>query len=121
MTHCCRVQDCHSYEAFLNMYFTTRSFKEVKVIAAEMQANRVAFTPRALMAIINLPPPTHLLANLPAPCCRRAPTARQPRPLPHVRLPARLPPKCQARTNVRHCPKCQAMPQTSGNATTVRQ
>jgi pentatricopeptide repeat protein len=44
--------DCHSYEAFLNMYFTTRSFKEVKVIAAEMQANRVAFTPRALMAII---------------------------------------------------------------------
>jgi len=44
--------DERSYEVFLNMYFTTRSFQEVKALVSQMKANGVPFTTRSTMAVI---------------------------------------------------------------------
>jgi pentatricopeptide repeat protein len=44
--------DQRSYEVFLNMYFTTRNFQDVKTLVSEMHANQVPFTTRATIVII---------------------------------------------------------------------
>jgi pentatricopeptide repeat protein len=44
--------DERSYEAFLNMYFTTRAFQEVVALVSQMKEKHVAFTPRASMVVI---------------------------------------------------------------------
>merc|ERR1719424_1380691 len=44
--------DERTYEVFLNMFFTTRSFKEVMSLASQMKAKEVSFTPRSAMAVI---------------------------------------------------------------------
>jgi pentatricopeptide repeat protein len=44
--------DQRSYEVFLNMYFTMRSFQEVKNLVSEMKDNDVPFTTRALIVVI---------------------------------------------------------------------
>jgi hypothetical protein len=41
-----------SYEVFLNMYFTTRSFQEVKTLVSQMRAKQIPFTTRASVAVI---------------------------------------------------------------------
>jgi hypothetical protein len=45
-------KDGHSCEAFLNMYFTTRNFQDVKTLVAEMRAEHISFTIRSSMVII---------------------------------------------------------------------
>jgi len=45
------MNEC-TYEIFLNMYFTTRAFEEVKSLASQMKQKKVAFTPRSSMAVI---------------------------------------------------------------------
>jgi len=44
--------DERSYEVFLNMYFTTRSFQEVKTLVSQMKAKQIAFTTRSSMVVI---------------------------------------------------------------------
>jgi pentatricopeptide repeat protein len=44
--------DARTYEVFLNMYFTTRSFQEVKSLASQMKENGTPFTARAAVAVI---------------------------------------------------------------------
>merc|ERR1740130_2097757 len=44
--------DERSYEIFLNMYFTTRSFQEVKNLVSQMKSKQVPFTTRASMVVI---------------------------------------------------------------------
>jgi pentatricopeptide repeat protein len=44
--------DERSYEVFLNMYFTTRSFHEVKSLVSQMKANKIPFTTRSSMVVI---------------------------------------------------------------------
>jgi pentatricopeptide repeat protein len=44
--------DSHSYGLFLNTYFTTRNFQDVKVLATKMQANKVPFTSRSAIVLI---------------------------------------------------------------------
>merc|ERR1719305_1137911 len=44
--------DQRTYEIFLNMHFTTRSFQEVKGLVAEMKASGVRFTTRATVVVI---------------------------------------------------------------------
>lgn len=44
--------DQRTYEIFLNMYFTTRNFQEVKSLVAEMTANQVPFTTRSTIVVI---------------------------------------------------------------------
>jgi len=44
--------DERSYEVFLNMYFTTRSFQEVKTLVSQMKAKQIPFTTRASMVVI---------------------------------------------------------------------
>jgi len=44
--------DERSYEILLNMYFTTRSFQDVKTLASQMKAEKIPFTSRASMAVI---------------------------------------------------------------------
>jgi len=44
--------DQRSYEIFLSMYFTMRSFQEVKTLVSEMKANQIPFTTRATIVII---------------------------------------------------------------------
>merc|ERR1719440_2408882 len=41
--------DAHSYEVFLNMYFPTRSFNDVKSLVATMKASNIPFTTRSSM------------------------------------------------------------------------
>jgi pentatricopeptide repeat protein len=41
-----------TYEIFLNMYFTTRSFPEVQTLVMHMKEKQVPFTARAAMAVI---------------------------------------------------------------------
>merc|ERR1719440_2019671 len=44
--------DERSYEILLNMYFTTRSFQDVKALVSRMKEQRIAFTSRASMVVI---------------------------------------------------------------------
>jgi len=44
--------DQRSFEIFLNMYFTTRSFQEVKTLVSEMKASDIPFTTRATIVVI---------------------------------------------------------------------
>jgi len=44
--------DERTCEVFLNMYFTTRSFEEVKTLASEMKVKKIAFTTRSAMTCI---------------------------------------------------------------------
>jgi len=44
--------DERSYEILLNMYFTTRSFEDVKTLASKMKAEKIPFTSRASMTVI---------------------------------------------------------------------
>merc|ERR1719272_1389174 len=44
--------DERTYEIFLNMHFTTRSFQEVKTLASQMKTQQIAFTTRSSMVII---------------------------------------------------------------------
>merc|ERR1719316_716880 len=41
-----------TYEIFLNMHFTMRSFQEVKTLVSEMKANDIPFTTRATIVVI---------------------------------------------------------------------
>jgi len=45
-------QDARTYEIFLTMHATTRSFQEVQGLVSEMQTNDVEFTTRAYLAVI---------------------------------------------------------------------
>jgi len=44
--------DARTYEIFLNMYFTTRSFQEVKTLSAQMKAKQVSFNSRSAMVVV---------------------------------------------------------------------
>lgn len=44
--------DQRTYEIFLNTYFTTRNFQEVKALVTEMQAKQVPFTTRSTIVVI---------------------------------------------------------------------
>ena len=44
--------DERSYEILLNMYFTTRSFQDVKTLVSEMKAKKIPFTTRSSMVVI---------------------------------------------------------------------
>lgn len=44
--------DQRGYEIFLNMYFTMRSFQEVKTLVSQMKAKKVSFTTRATIIVI---------------------------------------------------------------------
>merc|ERR1719253_1480309 len=44
--------DAQSYEVLLNMYFTTRSFQDVKTLVSQMKASRIPFTTRSSMVVI---------------------------------------------------------------------
>jgi pentatricopeptide repeat protein len=44
--------DQRSYEIFLNMNFTMRSFQEVKTLVSEMKVNEIPFTTRATILVI---------------------------------------------------------------------
>lgn len=44
--------DQRTYEIFLGMHFTTRSFQEVKALVADMKANKIPFTTRATIVVI---------------------------------------------------------------------
>merc|ERR1719272_481698 len=44
--------DERSYEVFLNMYFTTRSFQEVNTLVSQMKSKQIAFTTRSSMVVI---------------------------------------------------------------------
>merc|ERR1719183_625253 len=44
--------DERSYEILLNMYFTTRSFQDVKALFLQMKAKQVPFTTRSSMVVI---------------------------------------------------------------------
>lgn len=44
--------DQRTYEIFLGMHFTTRSFQEVKALVAEMKVNKIPFTTRATIVVI---------------------------------------------------------------------
>lgn len=44
--------DQRTYEIFLGMHFTTRSFQEVKALVTEMKANKIPFTTRATIVVI---------------------------------------------------------------------
>jgi pentatricopeptide repeat protein len=44
--------DQRGYEIFLNMYFTMRSFQEVKTMVSQMKAKKVPFTTRATIVVI---------------------------------------------------------------------
>jgi pentatricopeptide repeat protein len=45
-------KDERTYEVLLNMYFTTRSFKDVKELVSEMKVKRVAFTERSCIVVL---------------------------------------------------------------------
>jgi len=44
--------DARTYEIFLNMYFTTRNFQEVKALVAQMKAKQIPFNTRSAMVVI---------------------------------------------------------------------
>jgi len=44
--------DARSYEIFLGMYFTTRSFQEVKSLVSQMKVKQIAFTTRSAMTVV---------------------------------------------------------------------
>jgi pentatricopeptide repeat protein len=45
-------KDQRTYEIFLNMYFTTRNFQEVKMLVQEMRTQKVPFTTRSTIVVI---------------------------------------------------------------------